>query len=378
MTNPKEAILKRLFNEPLGEEAIFNDLSREIPEGEYEEVYSYLIDILCDIEIDKSEAKKHFENICAHKKSMEEALGRAVGFRVGMLDYFLNEKHKLQNPKVMELEEYENRLRLADIDELTGLYNRRFFDKSVSTELQRSKRYNMTFSIMFLDLDDFKKINDNYGHRQGDQVLRNFAEIISQLIRAEDVAARYGGEEFIILIPQTDSYNAQVLYNRIKEALDTFPFEHGIQVTVSAGIAEYPKHGTEMSSLVENADRALYFSKGSGKNKVTILEDKRGTRRYYPRRDLTVTLDGDSTGSGEILDLSLNGVSFESAKNMQVGDLITLWVEIPGENRSFEIRTQIVWVRENETESHLNRAGARLKNTEENQVKEMIDTIAGT
>ena len=78
--NPKEAILKRLFKEPLGEETIFKDLSREIPEGDYEEVYSYLIDILCDIEIDKTEAKKHFENIGVHKKAMEEALGLGSDF----------------------------------------------------------------------------------------------------------------------------------------------------------------------------------------------------------------------------------------------------------------------------------------------------------
>jgi len=376
--NPKEAILKRLYKEPQGEESIFNDISREIPEGEYEEVYSYLIDILCDIEIDKDEAKKHFDNICAHMKTMEEALNRSVGFRVGMLDYFLNEKHKLQNPKVVELEEYENKLRLADIDELTGLYNRRFFDKSLNTELQRPKRYNMTFSIMYLDLDDFKKINDNYGHRQGDLVLRSFAEIVTQLIRAEDVAARYGGEEFVILIPQTDSQNAKVLYNRIAASLAGYSFLGDAHVTVSAGIAEFPRHGIEIYTLMENADRALYFSKGSGKNKVTVLEDKRETRRYYPRGDVSVKVEGETAGIGEIKDLSLNGVSLESARNLHVGDMVTLWVDIPGENRNFEIRSQIVWIRENGTESKIVRAGAKLQNTEQDLVKEIIDKIAAS
>ena len=255
--NPKEEILKKLYSDPYSEENIFQDFSKHIPKEEQELLYSYLIDILCDVEIDRYEAKQHFENICKHQAEMEKVLGRSVGFRVGMLDYFMNKKRKLQNPKVIELATYEDKLKLADVDELTGLYNRRYLQKMMNTEMQRSRRYELTFSVLFIDLDNFKRINDNFGHTVGDSVLKDFSRIISHLIRAEDVAARYGGEEFVILIPQTDSVSAKILYKRIKDEVEAHSFENRLPLTFSAGVTEYPVHGRSVDVLLNKADRAM-------------------------------------------------------------------------------------------------------------------------
>ena len=372
--NPKEEILKKLYSDPYSEEKIFQDFSKNIPKEEYELLYSYLIDILCDVEIDRYEAKQHFENICKHREEMERILGRSVGFRVGMLDYFVNKKRKLQNPKVIELATYENKLKLADVDELTGLYNRRYLQKMMNTEIQRSRRYDLTFSVLFIDLDNFKRINDDFDHAMGDSVLKDFSYIISRVIRAEDVAARYGGEEFVILIPQTDSLSAKILYKRIRDEVEVHTFEHRLPLTFSAGVTEYPLHGRSVDVLLNKADQAMYMSKHSGKNKLTVLKEKRDSKRYAPKKEITISLGGVQNEPGEVLDVSLGGLSFEAARHLEVGELVSLTLVIPTEGRRIELKTQIVWVKEHE--AGLTKMGARFEHESSTLLVEIIKRIS--
>jgi len=370
----KEEILRKLYREPNSEEKIFRDFSKDIPKEEYEQLYSYLIDILCDVEIDAYEAKTHFDNICRHRKQMEKALGRTVGFRVGMLDYFMNEKRKLRNPKVIELATYERKLRLADVDELTGLYNRRFFLKHLSREFQRSRRYTHNFSLMMIDLDDFKKINDNYGHPVGDSVLKDFTRILGNSIRAEDIAARYGGEEFVILMPQTDSVSARTLYNRIAGAVASHTFAHISTITFSAGIANYPHHADTIEQLIQKVDEALYGAKAAGKNQLRILEEKRDSKRYHPKTRVALELGEPVTEEGELKDVSLGGLSFEVKRKVRVGDVMTLIINLPKDNKKYEIRSEIIWVKEEDISRK--KVGVRFQTIDDEKLRELIKRIS--
>ena len=171
-------------------------------------------------------------------------------------------------------------------DELTKLYRHGYFYKRLEEEIERSGRYGRTFSLIFVDVDDFKKINDVFGHRVGDEVLRRVAGTISSHLRKVDIAARYGGEEFAILLPETDRANAPVVGERIRKLVEEDflkretrmqvlkqAFADGVRlkVTVSVGISSY-RPGGEVDTLVKEADKALYRAKWEGKNKVFSSE----------------------------------------------------------------------------------------------------------
>ena len=132
---------------------------------------------------------------------MREALGRDPGLRVAILDYFVNVSRELRNPKIIEISMYERTERSAVSDGLTGLYNHAYLLQALRQEVLRSKRHGLKAALLLLDLDDFKRVNDERGHVEGDRVLMKAAAIVRDSVREIDVAARYGGEEFAVLLP---------------------------------------------------------------------------------------------------------------------------------------------------------------------------------
>jgi len=170
--------------------------------------------------------------------------------------------------------EYEDRIyRMATTDSLTGLLSRDYFMQQYSDAFHRSERYNRPFAVMMIDVDDFKEINDEYGHSVGDRVLEEIGRLIMDVMRHEDSAARYGGEEFIVLLPETAPDKARIPAERFRKKLKSHRFTKGdkqFSVTVSIGIAGYPDHADTMHELVEKADAALYEAKKSGKDVVRM------------------------------------------------------------------------------------------------------------
>ena len=168
-------------------------------------------------------------------------------------------------------------------DEKTGLYNFREFQRRLRDEWQRSERYRTPLSLIFLDLDDFKSINDSLGHQAGDRALAEFATLVSGGARSSDVAARYGGEEFAIILPHTDGAMGVRVARRIVAAVREFVFLEDLQathVTVSAGVATYPGAGIDtMATLMRAADGALYQAKDAGKDRVALHEVPRSPAR---------------------------------------------------------------------------------------------------
>ena len=163
---------------------------------------------------------------------------------------------------------------LSIIDELTGAYNYRYFIQKFEEEKKRSVRYHLPLSIIMVDIDWFKKLNDGYGHEVGNIVLKELAGIIKQCVRDVDVFARYGGEEFVIILPQTPQEEAFNIGERIRKhvegnVVDTGP-SGSVKITVSVGVSSYPENGRSEEELISASDQALYQAKGSGKNLVCV------------------------------------------------------------------------------------------------------------
>jgi diguanylate cyclase (GGDEF)-like protein len=162
----------------------------------------------------------------------------------------------------------------ANRDPLTGLYNRRYLDSTLERELARCKREGQPLSLMLIDIDHFKLINDTYGHQAGDEVIKYLADMLSSQARAADVACRFGGEEFLLLLPNMPQDNALEKAEQWRStfAATTIAFgEFHMQVTLSCGIATYPGHGTSPAELIRCSDQALYRAKMEGRNRVVVF-----------------------------------------------------------------------------------------------------------
>ena len=163
--------------------------------------------------------------------------------------------------------------RMASVDELTGLYNRRYFEEFFSREFSRCRRYQRPMACIILDIDFFKKVNDTYGHLQGDSILKELGERLLGMLRVSDVAVRYGGEEFVVLLPETGLYAARITAEKLRRAVETTEFRYrpgeGLAITISLGIAAFDgQHGAEShTDLLAQADAKLYRAKETGRNR---------------------------------------------------------------------------------------------------------------
>ncbi len=157
-------------------------------------------------------------------------------------------------------------------DPLTGLFNRRYMEESLEREFHRADRKQSPVSIMMLDIDHFKRFNDNHGHDAGDALLKSFGAILQNLVRKEDIACRFGGEEFILILPDTTLEIAANRAEHFRKELKCTSFKHQNQgigtVTVSLGVATYPDHGPNTEAVIRKADEALYRAKNLGRNRV--------------------------------------------------------------------------------------------------------------
>ncbi len=164
----------------------------------------------------------------------------------------------------------------ATKDGMTKLYIYRHFITLLENEIRRCQRYNRNMSLIMMDIDNFKRINDTYGHLTGDAILKNFASVLQETIRTIDVPARYGGEEFVVILPETNKNDAVAIAERIRKNIEKIVVKVGnndeISPTVSVGIAQYATDGQEAKELINAADTALYFSKHNGKNMTAIYE----------------------------------------------------------------------------------------------------------
>ncbi|MBI5179375.1 MAG: diguanylate cyclase [Nitrospinae bacterium] len=210
------------------------------------------------------------------KGGMQDKLS---GFEGGADDYITKpfDPNELMM-RVTAILKRTSRYRLeAYTDSLTGLSNRRYFDKKLAEVVSLSHRYKKNFGLAIFDIDFFKDFNDKFGHLVGDQVLIHLGRFLKDHLRDSDFSARYGGEEFVVILPDTSKETSMMLMNRMREAVQDKPLIHDgkeYRITVSVGVAEYPTDGDTARELIKCADDALYESKTSGRNCVTAYLKK--------------------------------------------------------------------------------------------------------
>jgi diguanylate cyclase (GGDEF)-like protein len=173
---------------------------------------------------------------------------------------------------------YESAELMATIDSLTGLFNRRYFFQFAQKEFERSSRYQFPVTILMIDIDLFKRVNDNYGHLIGDQVLSRIGPGFRTILRSSDLIGRYGGEEFVVLMPETNLENGMAIAERLRIAITDHPFatdKGDISLTISIGVASKENQSEEtLEAVLENADQALLLAKQNGRNKVVVWHYK--------------------------------------------------------------------------------------------------------
>lgn len=185
-------------------------------------------------------------------------IGFIIGFTVGL---YVNKISYLN----------EKSLQLSITDDLTQIYNRRHLMNELNKEIERSKRFSLNLSIIMLDIDNLKNINDIHGHLIGDQAIQSIAKLLIINVRKIDFVARYGGDEFVIFMPETDTNTARILAVRLKDKIskDTINITGlSAKITISIGIANFPNNAKNMDDLICKADKALYGAKREGKDRI--------------------------------------------------------------------------------------------------------------
>ncbi|BCG48045.1 GGDEF/response regulator receiver domain protein [Citrifermentans bremense] len=250
--------------------------------------------VICDVDMPRMDGYKFLQLVA----SRPELLGLPIIMLTGMMDF--NSKIKgleqgasdyLTKPfdagelvarvkvqlKIKSLQDElkkanEQLKRLTNIDHLTNLFNRRYLSEILESEFFRARRNRENLSMVIIDIDYFKNVNDTYGHQNGDVVLASVAGLAQQMLRAYDSAARYGGEEFVLILPGTPLQGGEMVAERLRQSVLEFAFPHPMEdltLTISAGVAAYPSPLVEnIDSLFRQADEALYRAKQAGRNRV--------------------------------------------------------------------------------------------------------------
>jgi len=288
ISNPTRRRLAALLASERLDGARLIERLRQLRRVEGVETCSAMFHLMTDLTLPEAEAEQLLLDLDGHRREVSRTLGRDPGLHVAAVDFLYNVKGLLQNPAIVELDELEITERSAVTDSLTDLHNRRYFDSALDIETRRSRRYSLELSLLLLDLDYFKQINDLHGHRFGDQVLRVVGAVLKKAVRDSDVACRFGGEEFAVILPETNRIGAFSLAERVREHVRRAferPFEGlRVELSVSGGVAEFPNDGEDAEELIDRADRALYLAKNSGRDRIVLYHAERRRFVRFPVR----------------------------------------------------------------------------------------------
>jgi len=294
-----------------------------------------VFEIFANVEFPPARAEYCWERLLAHRTEMMLALGRPTNLVAVMCDYFAIQNDAIFDPKLVEMAAYENIVLQSTHDNLTGLYNRQYFNNAVTQHVALAKRNQNDLSILFIDVDDFKDVNDLYGHEVGDHALRQISTVISAAVRQSDIAARYGGEEFIVLLPFTNSIEALILAERMRASVEESKLDvdgKALTITISGGIASYPVNAQNAEALISMADSALYRAKGAGKNNISLFKED---NRRFVRIDLRKTVQVKELGFNQIdaflgmgKDICVGGILFENSRSLAIGTKVQISVPI--------------------------------------------------
>jgi len=307
----------------------------ELRASEGSVAYHTLFKLLAGIHIPMEESDEHWEKTVGHRQKMMQLLGREIDLTTALSDYLQTSTKFLDRPRLIEARFYENVFHESIHDKLTGLFNRPYFDEAYNQQISLARRYHNDFAILFLDIDNFKDINDTYGHLAGDEALKEIAKVISTHKRDSDVAARYGGEEFVLLLTQTDNISGFIFAERLRlviENLNIYYQDQCIKLTISGGIASFPFNSQNPEQLLQMADNAVYLSKGAGKNRISHFKEEK--RRYLrvkiqqPLLAKELDFSNSQAFAGTSKDICVGGILFENDSPLPLGALIKVKVPV--------------------------------------------------
>ncbi|HXI03230.1 MAG TPA: diguanylate cyclase [Candidatus Saccharimonadales bacterium] len=327
---------------------------------------------LTHLEYGSEAARELLRSALRHRKELAAALGRDPGMRIALFDLLVGVQKRVSNPKIIDLPLFEGIERCAITDYLTGAANRSYLDSRLDLEIRRARRYGEHLSLLMLDLDDFKSVNDTSGHLVGDRALREVGQLIVATVRDVDIAARFGGEEFAVILPETPRRGAWVVAERIRVEIERHfrrrgGFERAIRLTVSGGLSCYPQDAEDPSSLISKADRALYKAKRAGKNKIELFfeEKRRAERITVEERRLKANLRGEAKSgpfrhTGRVRNISEGGLLIELPEPVPVGSELQVSFSL-GHDNAYSFPSTVVRVEEFESEGKRRRYGAGLR-----------------
>jgi diguanylate cyclase (GGDEF)-like protein len=302
-------------------------------------VFSTAVRFLFHLKVDDAEAELLLTRVLDHRRLLTQDLGRDPGLRVAAMDFLSNIEKRYENPKIVEMEEFEETERSARTDPLTGLSNRRVFHETLDVEIRRSRRYRWPVTVLMLDLDHFKDVNDTHGHMLGDLVLERVGGIIRHAVRDADAACRFGGEEFGVVLPETAREGGYAVADRIRRRVERGflgrPVDgHDIPMTISCGLAIFPEDGIHADELIARADEALYGAKHAGRNRVSVhFREKRGAVRFPVKSGTAVRISGPDDSGATAVNLSRTGMLLDSGTPLSVSDPVVLRFERSGAAR---------------------------------------------
>ena len=302
-------------------------------------VCKIIFQTLASLDIPRDTADKYWKKVLQHREELSLLLARKVDLMMAMCDFLRTSTSYLVTPRLVDVSTFERVIHETMYDGLTGLFNRPYFDEAFAHQVSLAKRYHHDLSVLFLDVDNFKEINDTLGHIVGDNALKRIGTIIKNAKRESDVAARFGGEEFVLLMPHTESVNAFIVGERIRKEVEQEEFPaHGrsYRLTISGGLASYPLNATDPKTLLHLADSATYLAKGAGKNNISHYKKE---QRRYLRVKLCQPVLIKEMGfidsriyTGISKDIGIGGILFENDAPLPIGAHIQIGVPVNGES----------------------------------------------
>lgn len=314
-------------------------------------VYPTLLYALSHLEFQPTRAERHWHAIWKYRDDMCRRLGGEVDFRVAMLSYFLDISRKMKNPKIIEIRVFQKTQDGLYVDELTGLFNYRYFKSILERDAHRARRYEQPLSLVMFDVDDFKRFNDRHGHLAGNRVLVRVAEALRGILRDADCVARYGGEEFAMLLPETSKRGALQVAERARRRIEAMavPLAGGrsARVTASAGVAQFGVDAATAGELLQRADQALYLSKSRGKNMVTpYAVEKRSFARVEASIVGRVSANPREQALFRASNASEGGLLFYTDRPLAISSLVDLNLTLPRRRRALRCRAMVARIHE--------------------------------
>jgi len=395
MISPEEATRYRdelvavLQEDAHNEERILHRLDQIRARGGIR-AYAALLLILTRLPFEEGEARAHWEAILKHRAALAKALGREVGIRVAALDYFVAVNRQLTGPRIIDLSLQERHEPASPIDPATGLWNASQFLASLQKETRRAKRYDLGLCVLYVDLDDFRQINERHGDLVGGVLLREVGILIKNKIRDIDVAARVADEEFGVLLPGSERMGAFLVAERIRQDVEKHFLRRDmdgrpIGMTITIGVAKYPEDATITDRLLERAEQAMHQAKARGGNNVGLYYRERRNFIRFSSDDGPVRIriapqgrEADPevlTSSHRARNISRSGLLFESDLPYAIGVGLTVVCQDQRDGARLTLPARVVRIEEIEGDTDRYEVGAVFLLEWEHQEAQVADFL---